>query len=208
MRRLQLALAGLGLLPMLATPGQSQIQTSQDTPVVRLGLWFGVGAGGGWSAVTCDICVGDRDLDLSGYVRLGTTLSHRVLLGVEGNGWRHRNVDEDGNGVTNLFGSVQAIGYWYPGRADRPYFLKAGFGMVLFRADDDDEEGSEDDAITSSSFGGQFGVGYDLHISPRISFTPFANLIASLDADLELQDGGRVPVGLTLFQFGLGFTFH
>ena len=56
-------------------------------PQARQGFWIGLGGGYGSAGVSCDGCDGDREGAFAGSFKLGGTLSERVLLGVESNGW-------------------------------------------------------------------------------------------------------------------------
>jgi hypothetical protein len=181
------------LLPIAGTSLNAQA-------VPRRGLWIGGGLGFGFARVRCDVCTNDRDGGISGHARLGGSISPSFLLGVEGNGWRNSEEDFDFG-----FGAVNAVGYWYPSPTGAPWYLKAGFGVVGYRIDDN---AGDDPAITATSFGGQFGAGYDLRIAGNLSLTPYFTFIGSLFADLEADGEQLADATLTLIHFGLGLTFH
>ena len=57
-------------------------------PQVRRGFWIGLGAGSGTAGVSCDTCSArGRETALGYYIKLGGTLSPRLLLGGEIDGW-------------------------------------------------------------------------------------------------------------------------
>ncbi len=165
----------------------------------RQGLWLGAGLGVGFARARCDLCTNNRDGGLSGHARVGGTITSGFLLGVEGDGWRHQN-----EGVDLGFGALHAVALWYPSPRGTPWFLKGGFGFVGYRVDG----GADVEAITASSFGGQFGAGYDLRVTRNVSLTPQFTFVGSLFANLESEGQRLADVTLTLIQFGMGVTVH
>jgi hypothetical protein len=144
--------------------------------------------------------------------RLGGTLGSSLLLGAEANGWVHYEGDDDAPSAERrrVLGGLAVVLYWYPNPASGFYF-KGGFGPVVFRLDDVRtlEEGQERvTAITSTSFGGNVGVGYDLSVSGSISLTPFFTYVGSLYGNLTRDDSRVSNAKLTLVQFGIGITRH
>jgi hypothetical protein len=164
----------------------------------RGGQWLGVGVGGGWGRVTCGVCASNRETSISGYVKAGGTLNRRMLLGVEADGWMRSdsNVDEF------LIGIAAQL-YFYPNPRKR-LFYKAGAGMMLYQIDDGPGR------LTSTAFGPSIGVGYDLPVSPSVSFSPFASaFIASLGGEIKFNGSSvRNDGGLMLIQVGVGVTWH
>jgi hypothetical protein len=106
-------------------------------------------------------------------------------------------------GVDVALGALHAVGYWYPSPRGTPWFLKGGFGIVGYRIDD-----GANDPVTATSFGGQFGAGYDLRVARNVALTPHFTLIGSLFANLESAGDRLADVSLTLVQFGMGVTFY
>jgi hypothetical protein len=164
----------------------------------RGGQWLGLGVGSGWGRVTCAICESNRTTSITGYVKAGGTLNRRFLLGVEADGWMRSadNVDEFLIGL-----AAQLI--FYPNPRKR-LFYKAGAGMMLYQIDDGPGR------LTSTAFGPSVGAGYDLPVSPNVSFTPFASaFIASLGGEIKFNgERLRNDGGLTLIQLGVGVTWH
>jgi hypothetical protein len=164
----------------------------------RSGQWLGVGIGSGWGRVTCTVCDANRGGSLSGYLRVGGTVNRRFLLGVESDAWM-RSVDN----VDHFMIGVAAQLYYYPNPRKR-LFYKAGLGMMMYQADDGPGR------VTSRAFGPNLGAGYDLPISPSVSFTPFASVfVASLGGKIKFNgETFRDDGGLTLIQLGMGVTWH
>ena len=178
-------------LPALSLAAQTQAKNP------RRGFWAGAGLGAGSERLSCGICQGDRDTDLSGYVKLGWTVSQHVLLGVESNGWK-----QETNGINELLGTLHAVVYWYPAVASG-FYVKAVAGMLAFRVEGG---GSE---MTGDAFSAQVGMGYDLRITRAFSFTPFLNVIASTQGDLTLNGNKAASdVNYSLIQAGFGLTLH
>lgn len=155
-------------------------------------LVVGGGFGPGWARVSCDICARDRDLGMSGTLRVAKPVSPRLSLGGEGIGWT-RTDEED---VREIVASAQGVAYYQP-RPGGGLVLKAGAGWVGYRADE----------IGSNGVGIQLGAGYEFHAGSAFSLNNYVNLVASSFTSLKtagntLADG----VSVTLFQFGVGVT--
>jgi hypothetical protein len=113
-------------------------------PSHRQGIWMGAGLGAGFDRVFCEICDGSVQAGWSGYLRLGGTVSPRLLLGGELTGWLRGR-----EGVTQSMGGVSFVAYWYP--SDANLYLKGGGGVIGFRSAD------AEDAVTSTTFGPTVG---------------------------------------------------
>jgi hypothetical protein len=195
----------LGGLLVGTTPLDGQMR-------VREGVWFGAGIGGGTGRVGCEICASELQFGPSVTARFGGTLSSSLLLGVEGNGWVHYEGDEDAESAERrrLLAGLSVVMYWYPNAASG-FFFKGGFGPVAFRLDDVrplDEDGERTTPFTSTSLGGNVGIGYDLRVGNSLSITPFFNYVGSLYGNLTRDDTNVSSANLTLLQFGLGITRH
>ncbi len=192
-QRSTITLAALGAVLFLATPDSGQGQT---TPV-RDGQWLGVGFGGGFDQVSCDICSGDPKSGFAGYVRFGGTLSSRLLIGAEFNGWTRGE-----ESIRQYLGSLSAVLLWYT-RPDGSFYVKGGLGAVGYRAAEDG------DALTALTVGGQVGIGYEYRIGDNLSLAPFANLVLAPSAGLSFNgDHATGGATLALLQGGLGLTWH
>ncbi len=187
-----MALLGAALAG-LVDPGAA---VAQDVST-RGGQWIGVGFGGGFDQVACDVCAGDPKPGMAGYVRFGGTFGSRLLLGAEFDLWTRKD-----EGVRQYLGSLALVALLYGDASSRLYF-KGGFGAVGFRAE---EEG---DALSSLTYGAQVGLGYDVPIGRGLSITPFVNLVLAPFADIDFN-GDRAAGGATLglLHGGVGLTWH
>ncbi len=174
----------------LGLAGTAQAQT-------RDGLFVGAGVGWGWGrAEADDIGQSDRQGDLTAQVRVGTTLSDRLLVGAELNGWFH---SEEGDSVT-LFNACAAA-YYYP--AESGLFLKGGLG--LSRADFD-IGGETENGI---GWGLMAGVGYDIPIGRSTAVTPVATYWFGKPGTLKFEDIDVVHnFKHNVFEVGVGITFY
>lgn len=185
-----------------------------DAPIyARRGLWFGVGMGAGSASLHCRICDGAQgSKGTSGYLRAGTTVNGRLLVGAEVNGWLRG--DETGN--QRLF-TLTGNGYWYPNPL-HGYYLKGGFGISSYRQwATDKNNAAVSTGVSTGGFTGQVGAGYEVRVNPRMSFVPYLNLIGTAAGVLytERNDGthfdrNRLPnrANVLLLQLGLGLTWH
>jgi hypothetical protein len=171
------------------------------------GVWLGGGVGIGSAALSCNICNGplaQRQTVTSAQLRVGGTASRQILFGLEANGWRKTNVEEE---VTQTFVGIGGVLYWYPSPR-KNYYIKAGLGPVIYRATDanvgPDEEAEA--AVESTAFGGHFGFGYDLRVADNILFVPFFNFTGTLYSNLSSDGQQLTRANPTLIQVGLGLT--
>ena len=172
----------------------------------RRGFWVGVGMAQGFTSLRCGICDADRETGgLGGHLRVGGTVSNRLLLGGDGTYWRRR----DGDIVEQATG-VAGAGYWYPDPR-HGYYLKLGLGVAWYRAAEDDI------ALTAQLLTLVSGIGYEMRVNPTVSVVPFINVLMTAKGDLLREDtrnGGfsasRVAddVGLLSLQLGFGITRH
>lgn len=151
----------------------------------RDGLWLSAGAGTGfdesmrWGRV--------------GYLRLGTTLSRHVLVGVQGllfdaavggEGWKTRS---------NLTATLLA----YPS-ATGGFFLKAGVG---YASDEYRRLSDTDPWVTESLPGVNIGLGHDVRLgNGNLYLTPNVDLMLGM-----FEDGLDNPDASLVFTMGLGF---
>jgi len=200
-------------------------------PNSRQGFWIGLGVGNGSAGLDCRTvtlesatiayppCSKDRFGGLSGYVRLGGTLSRSVLLGFEINGW----LRSENGGIVDPSSALQtreSIGYgsvilvWYPSRT-RALYLKAGLGEMKYRADDGEV------ALTATAPSALLGMGYEMRLGRNFSLVPYLNSLASSAVRKHFNDDPGFPteradprftttedISVTLVQLGLGVTWH
>lgn len=171
----------------------------------RKGFWMGAGLGTGAGSMHCGICEHEREQGTSGYLRAGTTINRKLLLGVEASGWQ-RTGDTGKRRLVSLTGGF----WWYPNER-HGYYLHGGAGLSQWRASQDN------DAVTSKAVALVAGVGYEVRVNPELSIVPFLNALGSSSGALWLENKDAVsferrklPSGghALLFQIGLGITRH
>src|SRR4051812_34428305 len=96
---------------------------SEQHAQTRKGFWIGLGLG--YGSLSCTGCSSTGGL--SGYLKLGGTISPHLLLGGETNGWTKSE-----NGGTLNAGNASFAAYYYPQPAGG-LFLKAGVGFATTR---------------------------------------------------------------------------
>lgn len=191
---LRRTLATFALLAAVAGTAHAQKPTPQ-----RQGFWIGFGFGLGSAGADCASCGNDRENGLSGYLRLGGTISPSFLLGVESNGWS-RSAD----GVDQMLGFGSVAAYWYPSRTGNLY-LKLGVGGMNYMADDGTDE------LEATGFGANLGVGYEIRVRPNMSVALFLNSMASGNTDFKLNGqtvATNADFSINLVQLGVGLTWH
>jgi hypothetical protein len=183
-----------GLLAALALSQPARAQN----PTLR-GPWLGAGIGTASAAVTCDICTGDRNGGLSGYLSGGFTFSRSLRAGAELAGWRDETA-----GVTQRLILYGASLYWVP-TPTASWYLKGGVGLLNYRASTEDEE---EDPLGASTGAVQLGAGYDFPVGSRVRLTPFANLIVSTRGNLTSGNSIVTDASFSLMQIGAGITWR
>jgi hypothetical protein len=177
----------VAVLLTMALGSQAQAQYPQE----RRGFWFGFGAG--YGSVGCDDCE-DRSGSASGYIKLGGTLSRKLLLGFEANGWAKTHDD-----ATLSFLNGNAVLYVYPASGSGFHFKAGlGFSSVSYQF----EAGNATVTVDRSGAGGILGLGWDVRIGRNISLVPFANVLGGTFS----EDGERFTFNHA--QLGLGLTIH
>jgi len=182
----------LSAVALLALLGTTAVQAQH--PQVRQGFWIGFGLGFGSLGLSCNGCSSiDRESGLSGFLKMGGTISDKLLLGGETNGWSKKI-----QGTMVTAGDLAFTAYYYPAPANG-FFLRGGLGFASYQ-----EEGEN----AAAGFGLTFGAGYDIRVGTNFSLTPVANFIWGSVGDVG--SGGLVIPGLkeNIFQIGLGFTWH
>ena len=163
-------------------------------PQTRQGFWIGFGFGFGSLGLSCDGCSSiDRESGVSGFLKMGGTVSDKLLLGGETNGWTKKIA---GQNITA--GNVSFTAYYYPTPASG-LFLRGGLGFADYQ-----EEGSD----ASTGFGVTLGLGYDIRVGTNFSLTPVANFSWGSVGDVQSGPGTVLGVKENVFQLGLGFTWH
>jgi hypothetical protein len=164
---------------------------SAQRPQNRKGFWFGFGAG--YGSLGCDDCDG-REGSGTGYLKLGGTVSPKVLIGFEANSWVKKEDD-----VTLSISNGSAVVYFYPSAAGG-FHLKGGLGLAVARVDIDVGGGTF--TVDDTGVGGLLGLGYDARIGRNVSLVPFANFLGA-----TFSESGEKST-FNYFQLGLGLTIH
>ena len=174
-------LAACALIPIgMATPVQAQH--------VHSGFWIGFAPGG--------VAIADAEgLAYPLYVRLGATLSQRVLLGVESynvflNYW-------DGKSI----GTLAAVALLYPS-AKSGFFIKPGLGRSYGRAIC---------CGTTKGLAVNLAVGYDLRLGRNVYLTPNLDLLVTTHdtpGEVPSQTRGAFHDTNPTWSFALGMTWH
>jgi hypothetical protein len=178
-RRHSMRLPALALL-LIATIGSSS--AAQANPQTRQGFWISFGFGFG--SLSCDDC-DDREVGTNGYLRMGGTLSQKLLIGGEINAWTKSD-----DGATLTVSNFGPALYFYPNPTGG-LFLKGGLGLSTISLDLGQFE------IEENGVGLTLGLGYDARVGRNFSLTPYFDILTSS------YDGGS----LNQVAFGLGFTW-
>jgi len=149
----------------------------------RKGFWIGFGFG--YGSYTCTGCGSTGSV--SGYLKMGGTVSPHLLLGGETNGWTKSE-----SGTTLTAGNASFTAYYYPQPAGG-FFLRGGAGFSEIRASNGGSSASQ------SGVGATAGLGYDVRVGANTSITPVFNFV-----------WGHPDSGFSqsIIQFAVGITFH
>ena len=166
------------LAAIVAVPGEAQ-----QNPQTREGFWISFGVG--YGSLGCDDCNDERRSGANAYLRMGGTLSQRLLIGGELNGWSK----SEGNATLTIsnFGPVLLF---YP-NANGGFFLKGGIGIASTSLDLGTIE------IEETGAGLTLGLGYDARVGRKFALTPYFDILTSS------YDGGS----FNQLAFRLGFTW-
>src|SRR5437762_14180085 len=129
---------------MLALMGAPVAQAQH--PQTRQGFWVGFGFGYGSLKLSCSGCLNvPSEGGISGFLKMGGTVSDKLLLGGETNGFT-----KDISGTRVTAGYLSFTAYYYPAPANGP-LLRGGWGFASY------EEQGESGA---GGVGLTFGAGY------------------------------------------------
>jgi len=169
---------GLLLTALVALPA-----SAQSNPQTRKGFWISFGFGAG--SLSCDDCGDDRETGTNVNLRMGGTLSQKLILGGEMNFWTKTEGD-----VSLSTGHIGPVILFYPS-ANGGFFLKGGLGMASTTI----ELGQF--SIDEQGVGLTLGLGYDARVGKNFALTPYFDILSSS------YDGGNI----NQVAFGLGFTW-
>ena len=164
------------LLGVSAAPAQ-HAQTRQ-------GFWIGFGLGYGTLGFSCDLGCEGREGSMSGYLKMGGTITPKLLIGGETNGWTKSE-----SGTTLTAGNASFAAYYYPMPAGG-LFVRGGLGLSTLQITGADAE---------TGFGLTLGTGYDVRLGANFSITPVLNF-----------NWGKPVSGLSqnFVQLAVGATWH
>jgi hypothetical protein len=182
----------------LGAAGRAAAQGAQ----AREGFWIGFGFGYGSAEVSCDGCgASDRQGGAAMFLAMGGTVSEKLLLGGELNGWGKWGSAVDNGGL--ILGNTSFVAYYFPG-ATSGFFVKGGVGLASYVSID-----SSGTTTSGNGFGGLVGVGYDIPVGRAVSLTPVASFRFGSIGTIS-NDEASFPVGLdqNVVDVGLGITWH
>lgn len=175
----------------------------------RSGLWGEFGGGPARIRIGCGGC--DTTTTAAGgggYLRIGGTISRKVLLGIESYTFTDNTFgfSEEDTTIVAQNETVAAIVMWYPWRAH--FFLKGGVGVAQGRFTVQDSTGTPTVA-DGTGVGITFGLGFDMPISRKFAIT--ANIGSYITAIGDIQ----IPPALTIddvipttYLISIGLTFR
>jgi hypothetical protein len=183
-RRLAL-LTTAGLL-MLAAPGSAQ-------QPLRSGLWFELGRGSGNIRIGCATC--ERPTSIfgsSGFLRIGGSLSQRVMLGLGifsllDDRFQDRGTDSV---VTLENSSIGPTVLWYPWKSG--FYLNGGLGLTKVELVVPESDDSPEIITAGTGSGVHFGAGLDIPIrkwlSTSFSFGVYYSAIGDVPISADVVD--------------------
>lgn len=154
-------------------------------PNTREGFWISFGFGAGSAKLGGDVDI-DRETALSGYLRMGGTVSPNFLIGGESNGWVKTEPSD------RTIGFLGPVVMFYPSSTGS-FYLKGGLGLV-----------SVDYRGVGNGFGASVGLGNEFRVGKNFSLNVFLNAIQAFGFDTSF--GNHVKPNLV--QLGLGVTWH
>ena len=181
------------------------------TPLVaqnphRQGLWAELASGPARIRIQCTECGSVvRAAGSGGYLRIGGTLSPKVLLGIELYGFTDESfgfTESDTSIVANS-ANVSAVMLWYPWRSH--FNIKAGVGLAegLFTLP---PVGTDTVEAEGYGVGLTFGLGMDVPISRKLSLTGNAAVYFSAIGDIRLPAQTVEDVIPTTYLLSLGLS--
>ena len=183
---------GLALAALSAPQGlTAQSQNSS-------GLWMGLGLGGGWGRIGCDLCIADRQLGYSGLASFGGTVRDGLLAGAEVSGWTFSQEN-----ARQTIGSLHAVVTMYPRPDQAGLFVKGGVGVSYTQVTEEDED------VDATTVGVLLGVGHEYHLTPGWSLMNSINVQASSFGSLKAGDESIVDdVSNTVIRFQMTVKKH
>jgi hypothetical protein len=173
----------------------------------RSGLWGEFGAGAGRVRIACSGCTAVVVANApTSYVRIGGTVSDRVVIGLEVFSLLNRSLGfAPGDSTTTAeTATVAIVVLWFPSR--RGFFFKGGAGLAAGQFTIPGTAGA--DTSNGRGIGVTYGFGWDFPLSRKFAITTnFAAYVTAI-GDVVLP-GRRVDDMIaTMYQAGIGITFR
>jgi hypothetical protein len=178
--------AALAVVVAVATAPAPLLAQAGGSPQAHHGFWLSGGLGGGWT--------NHGDGGGGGYIRLGGTLSQKVVIGGEAIGW-----GRDTNGVTVSRGNALFDVLYYPSTTSGG-FLKAGVGFANLTLEHTDSFGRTV-STDQQGAGAVLGAGWDIRLGS-------GNLYLTPNVDVLLQGFDSLNRVDAVYLFTLGIGFH
>lgn len=174
----------------------------------RTAFWLDVSSGPGAVRIGCGGCAEVTVAGgTTGDIRLGGTLSDKVLLGVEIFGFTDERFGfaPHDTSITAENSSLNAVVLWYPWHGG--VFLKGGVGLAggRFTVKADTGQGAVNEG---NGVGLTFGLGFDLPISRRFALSANAAAFITAIGDVRAQGVLVDDVIPTMYQLGVGFVLR
>lgn len=195
----------IALVAALAVLGAARAEAQRTH---RTGFWLDLTSGPGAVRIGCGGC---SNVTLSGGttgdIRLGGTLSDKVLLGVESFGFTDDRfgLAAHDTSVTAENSTLDAVVLWYPWRGG--VFLKGGVGLAggRFTVRSDTGPGAVNEGV---GVGLTFGFGFDYPISRRFALTANAAAFITAIGDVTVNGVAVDDVIPTMYQLGVGLALR
>jgi hypothetical protein len=184
---------------MLASTAAATHGAAQEA--VRQGFNFSVGVGSASVGATCASCQTDffenRVGGFSGVLRIGGSLTSRLVLAAEGTGWVN-NAD----GIDRRIAGLSAVLLGYPSDTSG-FFVKAGLGGLRAIAE------NQLVTVQSDSWLSQLGIGMDFKVKDGLSVTAYANYLRTFGTGTWVNGVlSPEPVDPNAIQLGMAVTVH
>lgn len=194
------AVGALVILTALPSNGAAQPRTR---------LWVESGVGTGTARIGCTGCTDvTTAYGTSSFLRLGGTVSRRVLMGLEVFAFNDETVvlpTQTGEAVDAENAAISAVVLWYPGSS--AVFLRGGLGLARGTFTVTPPSGPRT-VTTNQGSALSFGIGLDV---PLLSwFAVTANLASYVSAigDVRLPGGVVDDVIATVYHASIGLTIR
>jgi len=187
------------LASALALPSGAATQTP-DSPALREGVHFALGAGSASVSATCSSCevsfFDERLNGLSGVVQLGGAVTPQLVVAAEFFGWMNNDAP-----VYRRVAALSLVVLGYPS-AQSGFFIKGGLGGLRAIVENDFVRG------TTNTYTAQTGIGYDIPLS-GVMVTPYLNYVRTFYGETDFN-GVFSPEAVfpNAIQVGAALTIH